>query len=535
MDSGRKHRSDNSQVAGQQFDYRFDDLGNRDTTGGRASAVSDYTANRRNQYSTRTVPAYVDVLGLANPTTNVTVNGNIATRKGEYFHYALNVPNATAQYPTVTVTSLYGAQQSTAGEVFVPATPETFGCDADGNLVSDGRWAYSWDGENRLVEMKRDTDTPAGARLKLVFEYDHQGRRIRKQRYTWNSNSWLLTSDSCFLYDGWNGVAELDANASNARLRTYVWGTDLSGTVEGAGGVGGLLWVNNAQTTYDGQSLPTGVHFAAYDGNGNVVALVQAADGAYIARYEYGPFGEPVRVSGPLAAAQPLRFSSKWTDAESGLVYYGYRYYNPTTGRWLSRDPIGELGFHTLAGNRNRRVRDGNLYCFVGNNPLTKFDLLGLTEKDVQTILNTFLSTLKTMCGDGRCCPDIGWLQNVQACSPWSKREGCTAQAVDLYGAMYPLTQGGLDDKWYADAVQDTIIPCAFYHNYVTMTPLTPQPEGADGYIVDKITVDTWKGCYTITRKKMIFIEPNPQQSFWLLKDETKCFKCKDLKGGTAK
>jgi len=188
-----------------------------------------------------------------------------------------------------------------------------------------------------------------------------------------------------------------------------------------------------------------------------------------------------------------------------------------------------------LAGNRHRRVRDGNLYCFVGNNPLSRFDLLGLTDKDVQTIINAFLSTMKTMCGDGRCCPEEGALQNVKACSPWSPREGCTAQAVDLYGAMYPLTQGGLDDNWYADAVQDTIIPCAYYHNYVTMTPLTPQPEGADGYIVDKISVDTWKGCYTITRRKMIFIEPNPQQSFWLWKDETKCFKCKDLRGGGAK
>ena len=67
------------------------------------------------------------------------------------------------------------------------------------------------------------------------------------------------------------------------------------------------------------------------------------------------------------------------------------------------------------------------------------------------------------------------------------------------------------------------------------MTPLTPQPEGADGYIVEKIALDTWKGCYTITRRKMIFIEPNPQQSFWLWKDETKCFKCKDLRGGGAK
>ncbi|MCZ7640943.1 MAG: hypothetical protein M5U12_35755 [Verrucomicrobia bacterium] len=67
------------------------------------------------------------------------------------------------------------------------------------------------------------------------------------------------------------------------------------------------------------------------------------------ARYEYGPFGEPVRVTGALAAAQPFRFSTKWTDAETGLLYYGYRYYNPTTGRWVSRDPIGEQGGFNLS------------------------------------------------------------------------------------------------------------------------------------------------------------------------------------------
>jgi RHS repeat-associated protein len=206
-------------------------------------------------------------------------------------------------------------------------------------------------------------------------------------------------------------------------------------------------------------------------------------------------------------------------------------FYNPSTGKWLSRDPIGEPSLQTTSGNRSHHIRGENLYTFVGNNPLKKFDFLGLTEKDVQTIINTFLSTMKTMCGDGRCCPEEGWRQNLYS---WvSKREGCTQQAIDLYAAMYPLTKGRLEDNWYADTQQDTTIPPLFYHNYVTMTPLRPQPAGSDGYIVDRITVDTWKGCYTITRRKMVFIEPSPQQSFSLWKDETTCFKCKDLKAGS--
>ncbi|MDI9382261.1 MAG: hypothetical protein QM845_15530, partial [Verrucomicrobiota bacterium] len=74
--------------------------------------------------------------------------------------------------------------------------------------------------------------------------------------------------DTICLYEGWNVVAELDANATNARLRTYVWGLDLSGTRQGAGGVGGLLWVNNYQTSYGGQTLPTGCSTRSWTATG---------------------------------------------------------------------------------------------------------------------------------------------------------------------------------------------------------------------------------------------------------------------------
>lgn len=297
--SGKRYWPDGTPVAGQQFEYAFDDIGNRRSvaTGGDRDGsdlrTSTYTVNRLNQYRDRTVPGQVDVLGIADPAAHVTVNGNSAYRKGEYFHHALVVPNSTAQYAEVTVISGAGGGQSRTGKVYFPPATETFSYDADGNLVSDGRWKYSWDGENRLVEMIRDTDNPAGARQRLVFEYDHQGRRIRKQFFTYNGD-WQEQSDVVFLYDGWNLVAELDANASNAKVRTYVWGSDLSGSMQGAGGIGGLLKVtqHGSQVTH---------HFVAYDGNGNVMGLVNTADGSLSARYEYGPFGEPIRISGAIS------------------------------------------------------------------------------------------------------------------------------------------------------------------------------------------------------------------------------------------
>jgi RHS repeat-associated protein len=109
-------------------------------------------------------------------------------------------------------------------------------------------------------------------------------------------------------------------------------------------------------------------HFAAYDGNGNLTALVKT-DQTVAARYEYGPFGEPIRLTGALAKANPFRWSTKFTDEESGLVDYGHRFYSPSLGRWISRDPIEENG-----GN--------NLYQFVRNTPISLYDLQGDVPKD---------------------------------------------------------------------------------------------------------------------------------------------------------
>ena len=95
------------------------------------------------------------MLGVANPTANVTVNGNTANRRGEYFHHELAVINTnTAQYPTVSVVSQYGSTETNSGSVFVAKTGETLAYDEDGNLTSDGRWTYTWDAENRLVEIE---------------------------------------------------------------------------------------------------------------------------------------------------------------------------------------------------------------------------------------------------------------------------------------------------------------------------------------------------------------------------------------------
>ena len=187
-------------------------------------------------------------------------------------------------------------------------------------------------------------------------------------------NDWTLASDMRFLYDGWNLIAELvmsAASPSPTLLRTYTWGSDLSGSLQGAGGVGGLLFVANhkEQTT----QAPT------YDGNGNITAWLDMQNQRVLATYEYDGFGKVVLADESGAAnpeaLPPLGFSTKYTDRETGLLYYGYRFYAPEVGRWLNRDPIKEEG-------------GLNLYGMVGNDAVNYVDILGLLEIHMKNIKN---------------------------------------------------------------------------------------------------------------------------------------------------
>ena len=189
-----------------------------------------------------------------------------------------------------------------------------------------------------------------------------------------------------FFYDGWNLLAEYTGDihtTGTAPLvtlqRSYAWGTDLSGTAQGAGGVGGLL----AAQIHTPPNA--GVYYPTYDGNGNVSEYLNSTGGV-AAHYEYGPFGEPLTTPAGLAAEMPFRFSTKYQDAETGLLYYGYRYYDPITGRWLSRDPIGENG-------------GLNLYEFVANKPTIAVDRLGLLILYCGPCYGPYLASCATLCG----------------------------------------------------------------------------------------------------------------------------------------
>jgi hypothetical protein len=211
-------------VAGQSFGYQYDPIGNR-TWSRRGDYARAYAANQLNQMSSRGVPSVAHLLGSADEDATVTVNGQSVTRQDAYWYKALAVTNTSAPaYERIVIDATWSnLLDSVTGNVFVASTPESFTNDADGNLLSDGRFTYEWDGENRLLAIETASAAAnAGVpRVRVRFTYDHMSRRIGKtvlDAYT--NGTYSATNQIAFLYDGWNLIAE-KINNQQSQISTY--------------------------------------------------------------------------------------------------------------------------------------------------------------------------------------------------------------------------------------------------------------------------------------------------------------------------
>jgi|GEM_PF-1881761 len=264
--------------------------------------------------------------------------------------------------------------------------------DPDGNLLEDARNTYTWNADNNLVRV----DAKDGS-LRLDYVYDYQSRRTvrveTKQPGTKNEEQ----RTSYYLYDDWNVVADLSVVTGHGlgvtgeeadSVRYYTWGRDLSGSLQGAGGVGALLAITKVNPAADkpgGAQLQTlnltlETRFPTYDANGNIGQLVDT-NGKPVAAYAYDPFGNVTEMAGAEAAENEWRFSTKPVEEGTGWLYYGYRWYDAQNGRWVSRDPIEESG-------------GVNLYGFVGNDGVGEFDRFGLFL-EVFPIFGTIVQAIK--------------------------------------------------------------------------------------------------------------------------------------------
>jgi RHS repeat-associated protein len=203
--------------------------------------------------------------------------------------------------------------------------------DANGNTTATGGKTFAYDSENRLKTMN------SGA---VTIVYDGDGNRVAK------TVSGVTTR---YLVDDLNptGYAQVVEESVNGSVqRAYSYGLQRIDVIQP---------VNNTST----------LSFYGYDGFGSVRQLTNAA-GAVTDSYEYDAFGNELSHTGTTPNNYLYR-GEQW-DPDLSLYYLRARYYNPATGRFLSRDPnnpqprvvtngkpIDPMGLHNYSEPASRR------------------------------------------------------------------------------------------------------------------------------------------------------------------------------------
>ena len=227
----------------------------------------------------------------------------------------------------------------------INATSLTY--DADGNLVNDGSYTYAYDEENRLTGV-----TPISGAVAIgQYQYDALNRRIQKVA---NPAGTPVTTQ--YFYDGARVIEE--QNGSGATQATYVYGNYVDEILNMDRGGQAYYYHQNALWSVEAVTSSTGapVERYSYDAYG----FVTVTDGAFNP-VPLNSWGTPHSAIG-----NPWTFTGRQLDEETGLYYYRARYHDAIKGRFLQRDPIGEV------------LGDLNLYEFEGSNPVNATDPLGL-------------------------------------------------------------------------------------------------------------------------------------------------------------
>lgn len=267
----------------------------------------------------------------------------------------------------------------------------------------------SWNGQYQLTSVDVDGSTVE------QYAYDALGRRSRV--ITGNTTNHLI-------YDGVHVIAEV--NATGGVLRSYTWGLGVDNLL--------AMSVPSGATTND--------YFMLTDHLGTVHAVADE-DGEIVESYRYDAWGRVLGVydenGAPLvesAIGNDYLWQGRWYSWETGLYYFRARWYDPVTGRWLSKDPVG------ISGGLNQ-------YVFCGNNPVNSRDPLGLCDDGGNTHRVGITVSFECLIAFNF---NVGWA--------WSRKDGrVTSSGVVLGGGLgvglLSASLGGFYEGTDADVVED--------------------------------------------------------------------------------
>ncbi|MEM7391746.1 MAG: RHS repeat-associated core domain-containing protein [Verrucomicrobiota bacterium] len=308
--------------------------------------------------------------------TAVTVNGQSVPVDPEtgWFETVIEVDNASsaAEVP-ITISAVRSGEAHTRdlvasrnGRLYVGHADEQAAYAGTGTPTHDSRYDHLFDARNRLREV---ATTDLATNIRNVYDYYPDHRLAEIKVYEGQSNAWTWARTHRLYWADWNLSRELITESGGGSVtKTYYWGLDIFGqrtgktrNLQAAGGIGGLLAIRVDDGSTDKYYLPIQDH------QGNILKLLDGDTGAIVAEYAYSPFGQLIGETGPARDICSLRFNSKYYDHVMELSYYGFRFYQPTRGKWLGREPLGEFA-------------SPNLLAFCRNDPVNRIDFLGLED-----------------------------------------------------------------------------------------------------------------------------------------------------------